>query len=62
MLTLSGRIWGEKGYITIMEGQTVNSFTPEKKSANGACPLVFMGFSVRLDDFIYDSKLYFVAV
>ncbi len=47
---LIGLFFGEKGYIKIKEGETINSFVSKNR-------LVKLGFSLRLDDFIYEEHI-----
>jgi len=48
---LIGMVFGQRGYIEISKGQEVNSFfTQDKKE-------VKLGFSLRLDDFIYSEYI-----
>lgn len=47
---LMGMFFGEKGYIKINEAQTINSFESKGK-------IVSPGFSLRLDDFIYEEQV-----
>ena len=48
--SLIGMFYGEKGYIKINEGESVNSFLCKNKQVN-------LGFSIRLDDFIYEERI-----
>lgn len=47
---LSGILFGQKSYIVITKGQEINSFIFRNKN-------IPLGFSVRLDDFIYNENI-----
>ncbi len=47
---LIGMFYGQKGYIKIKKGQEVSSFAAENKQ-------IALGFSIRLDDFIYNENI-----
>ncbi len=48
---LIGMFYGRKGYIQIKEGEEVNSFISQKNER------VDLGFSIRLNDFIYNENI-----
>lgn len=47
---LVGLFFGEKGYIQIKEGETINRFLSKNK-------LLTLSFSLRLDDFLYEEYI-----
>lgn len=47
---LIGMFYGQKGYMQIKEGQVVNSFISQNKRFD-------LGFSIRLNDFIYNENI-----
>lgn len=47
---LIGLFFGEKGYIQIKEGETINCFLSKNK-------LLTLSFSLRLDDFLYEEYI-----
>ena len=47
---LVGMLFGQKGYVKIEKGEEVNSFIDREKQIN-------LGFSLRLDDFIYSENI-----
>ncbi|MDP1854049.1 MAG: cytochrome c biogenesis protein ResB [Candidatus Omnitrophota bacterium] len=47
---LVGMFFGEKGYVQIKEGESISSFISENKKVD-------LGFTLRLDDFIYEEEI-----
>ncbi len=47
---LTGMLFGQKGYVKIAKGQEAGSFTYQDKQIN-------LGFSIRLNDFIYSESI-----
>ena len=55
---LVGMFFGERGFLAIREGETMKFFNSSKKSPdNNTCVPIYLDFSLRLDDFIYDEYI-----